>query len=94
MFKSRAKGLRNLKRFGEMCVETTKNNVQGKFSDKGTVCVFVGYAVNYADDVYRLLNPKIKSIIKSRNVVCLDKTMEPGSNQRMIQVLVMIQTMK
>jgi hypothetical protein len=64
MFISRAKGFMNIKRFGEMCVATTKNKVQGKLSNKGTVCVFVGYAVNHADDVYRLLNPKTKSIIK------------------------------
>jgi hypothetical protein len=35
--------------------------------------LFVGYAVNHADDVYMLLNPKTKSIIKSRDVVCLNK---------------------
>jgi hypothetical protein len=74
IFKNRAKGLMNLKRFGEMCVVTTKNKIQGKLSDKGTVCVFVGYAVNHADDVYRLLNPKTKSIIKSRDVVWLNKS--------------------
>jgi hypothetical protein len=73
MFKTRYKGIRNLKRFGEMCVATTKNKIQGKLSNKGTVCVFVGYAVNHTDDVYRLLNPKTKSIIKSRDVVWLNK---------------------
>jgi hypothetical protein len=52
-----------------MCVATTKNKIQGKFSNKGTVCVFVGYAVNHADDVYRLLNQKTKSIIESRDVL-------------------------
>jgi hypothetical protein len=61
MLKNKAKGLSNLKRFGEMCVATTKNKTQGKLSDKGTICVFVGYAVNHADDVYRLLNPKTKA---------------------------------
>jgi hypothetical protein len=60
IFKSRDKGLMTLKRFGEMCMATTKNKIQGKLSNKGTVCVFVGYAVNHADDVYRLLNPKTK----------------------------------
>jgi hypothetical protein len=70
MFKSRAKGLMNLKRFGEMCMVTTKNKIQGKLSNKGTVCVFVGFAINHADDVYRLLNPKTKSIIKSRIKRC------------------------
>jgi hypothetical protein len=29
MFEKRAKGLRNLKRFGKMCVVTTKNKTQG-----------------------------------------------------------------
>jgi hypothetical protein len=73
MFKNRAKGLMNLKRFGEMCVPTTKNKIQGKLNNKGTVCVFVGYAVNHSDDVYRLLNPKTKSIIKSTDVVWSNK---------------------
>jgi hypothetical protein len=74
MFKNRAKGLRNLKIFGEMCVLTTKNKIQEKFPDKGTVCVFVGYAVNHADDVYRLMNQKAKSIIKSSDGVWLNKS--------------------
>jgi hypothetical protein len=34
MFKNRVKGIRNLKRFGEMCVATTKNKIQGKLSNK------------------------------------------------------------
>jgi hypothetical protein len=68
MFKNKAKGLMNLKRFGEMCMVTTKNKIQG------TVCVFVGYAVNHADDVYRLLNSETKSIIISRDVVWLNKS--------------------
>jgi hypothetical protein len=74
MFKNRAKGLSNLRRFGEMCVATTKNKIQGKLSDIGTVYVSVGYPVNHAHDVYRLLNPKTKSIIKSRDVVWLNKS--------------------
>jgi hypothetical protein len=45
-------------------VGTTKNKIQGKLSDKGTVCVFVGCdTVSHADDVYRILNLKTKSII-------------------------------
>jgi hypothetical protein len=42
MFKKRAKGLKNLKIFGDMCMVTIKNKSQAKLSDKGTVCVFVG----------------------------------------------------
>jgi hypothetical protein len=74
MFKKKARRLRNLKRFGEMCMATTKNKIQGKLSNKGIVCVFVRYAVNHVNDVYRLLNTKIRSIIKSRDVVWLNKS--------------------
>jgi hypothetical protein len=77
-----------------MRLVTTKNKIQGKLSDKVTVCVFVGYAVNHADDVYRLLNPKTKSIIKSRDVVWLNKCYGAWIKSKMIQVLVMIQTVK
>jgi hypothetical protein len=52
MFKNRAKELRNLKTFGEMSVEITKSKIQGKLRDKDNVYVFVGYAVNHADDFY------------------------------------------
>jgi hypothetical protein len=53
---------------------TTKNEIQGKLSNKGIVCVLLGYVVNHADEVYRQLNPRTKSIIKSRDVVCLNKS--------------------
>jgi hypothetical protein len=63
MFKKKTKELRNHKRFGEMCVATTKNKIQTKLSNKGSVCVFAGFAVNHTDDAYRL-NSKTKNIIK------------------------------
>jgi hypothetical protein len=42
MFGAKFKKLRNLKRFGEIVVVTTTKKIQGKISDKGTVCMFVG----------------------------------------------------
>jgi hypothetical protein len=51
-----------------------KDKIQSKRSDKGKVCVFAGYDVNHADDVYRLLNLTSKHIIKSRDVVWLGKS--------------------
>ena len=51
MFHEKVRGLKRFKRFGEMCVATTKDKIQSKRSDKGTVCVFVGYAVNHTDNV-------------------------------------------
>jgi hypothetical protein len=58
IFNEEVKGLQKFRRFGEMCMVTTKAKIQSKLKDKGTVCIFVGYPVNHADDVYRLLNPK------------------------------------
>jgi hypothetical protein len=56
MLKETAKELRRLTKFGKICVATTKAKIQGKLSDRGTVCVFVGYPNNHANDVYRRLN--------------------------------------
>jgi hypothetical protein len=36
--------------------------------------VFIGYDINHADDVYRMLNTKTQSIIKSRVIVWLNKS--------------------
>jgi hypothetical protein len=90
MFYDKVKGLRRFKRFGEMCVTTPKEKLQSKISDKGTVCIFVGYAMSHADDVYRLLNPKTKRIMKLRDVVWLEKSMVNGLHQRQIQTLRMM----
>jgi hypothetical protein len=43
-------------------------------SDRGSVCVFVGYPSNHANDVYRLLNLKTNHVIKSRDVIWSNKT--------------------
>jgi hypothetical protein len=74
MFKEKAKELHNLCKFGEVCVVATKNMIQGKLSDRGSVCVFVGYPSNHANDVCRLLNLKTKHAIKSRDVIWSNKT--------------------
>jgi hypothetical protein len=72
--KGRGKELKSLKRFGEMCVVTTKAKIQGKQNDRGTVCVFVGYPKSHSSDVHRLLNPKTYQVINSRDIIWLDKT--------------------
>jgi hypothetical protein len=76
-----------------MCVATTKNKIQAKMNDEESVCVFVGYAVNHADDIYRLLNPT-RSLLGQEMSYGWIKVMGPGLNQRMTQVFVMIQTVK
>ena len=36
---------------------------QGKLRNRGTVCMFVGYSVDHAHDVYRMLNLETDHII-------------------------------
>jgi len=74
MFNSLLRRPRKLKTFGEMCVVTTKDKIQSKLTDKGTTCMFVGYANDHASDVYRFLNLKSGRIIKSRDVIWLGKS--------------------
>jgi hypothetical protein len=42
----------NLRSFGEMGVVTTKSDIQGKLTNRGTTCMFVGYSVNHSNDSY------------------------------------------
>jgi hypothetical protein len=85
MFKEKAKESNNLQKFGEVCVEATKSKIQEKLSDRGSVCVFVGYPSNHASDLYRLLNLNTYHAIKSRDVIWSNKLMENGLSQRIIQ---------
>ena len=62
-----------LKAFGEIGVVTTKDDIQGKLKNRGTYCMFVGYSVNHANDVYRMLNLETKGIINTRDVTWLGK---------------------
>jgi hypothetical protein len=63
-----------LRKFGEMCVITSKGKIQSKLADKGTTCMLVGYGVDHASDICRFLNPKTERIIKSRDVMLLGKS--------------------
>jgi hypothetical protein len=45
-----------LKMFGEVGVVTTKDKIQAKLTNRGTTCIFVGYAENHSKDVFRMLN--------------------------------------
>ena len=57
-----------LKAFGEIGVVTTKDDIQGKLKNRGTYCMLVGYSVNHASDVYRMLDLETKGIINTRDV--------------------------
>lgn len=52
----------SLRSFGEIGIETTKDKIQGKLKNRGTPCIFVGYSVHHAHDVYRMVNIETEMI--------------------------------
>jgi hypothetical protein len=63
----------SLRSFGEIGVVTTKANIQSKLENRGKPCMFVGYSVHHANDVYRMLNLDTKRIIQSRDIIWLNE---------------------
>jgi hypothetical protein len=63
----------SLRSFGEIVVITTKTNIQSKLKNRQTPCMFVGYSVHHANDVYRMLNLDTKMIIQSRDIIWLNE---------------------
>jgi hypothetical protein len=61
-----------LKSFGELGVVTTKDDIRGKLRNRGTFRTFVGYSVDHANDVYRMLNLDTKGIVHSRDIKWLN----------------------
>jgi hypothetical protein len=74
LFGSKPKLPSSFRIFGEIGVVTTKDNVQGKLKNRGTACIFMGYSVDHANDVYQMFNFNTKRIIHSRDVVWLGKS--------------------
>ena len=60
----------SLRTFGEMAVIAIHEGkkIRSKLDDRGKTCMFVGYADDHSEDVYRLLNIHTKRIIISRDV--------------------------
>jgi hypothetical protein len=48
--------------FGEISVITMTYETQGKLKNRGLTCMFVGYSVDHANDVDRMLNLNSKRI--------------------------------
>jgi hypothetical protein len=71
-----------LRSFGEIGVVTTKNDIQGKLTNRGTPCMFMGYSINHAHDVYRMLNIETKNIINSRDIIWMNKVYKDWKDQK------------
>jgi hypothetical protein len=68
MFGSMPKLPECLRLFGEIGVITTKKDIQGKLQNCGSCCMFVGYSVDHANKVNRMLNLETNYIINLRDI--------------------------
>jgi hypothetical protein len=75
----------SLKSFGEIGVVTNKANFQSKLKNRGTPCMFVGYSVHHANDVYRMLNLDNKRIIHSRDIILLNESYHDWIERKLLQ---------
>jgi hypothetical protein len=82
LFVSKPKLPERLRSFGEIGVITTKSDIQGKLSNRGTPCMFMGYSINHAHDVYRMLNIETKKVINSRDIIWLNKVYKDWQIQK------------
>ena len=67
------KWTRALRTWGEAGVVKLKSSTSPKMANKGLTCVFVGYAIDHAEGVYRMWNPTTGRIHVSRDVVWLKR---------------------
>jgi hypothetical protein len=63
----------SLRSFGKIGVVMTKNDIQRKLTNRGTPCIFMGYSVNHAHDVYTNLNMDTKKVINSQDIVWMNQ---------------------
>ena len=53
---------------GRVGYVTIRNTMKGKFKEKSTAMVMIGYAEHHARDVYRMYNPISQKVIETRDV--------------------------
>jgi hypothetical protein len=85
LFSCKPKLPTSLKFFGEIGVVITKTNIQSKLKNRGTSCMFVGYSVNHANDIYRMLNLDTKRIIQSRDIIWLNEAYHDWFDRKVSQ---------
>ncbi len=71
-FGKEAPFVRHLNTFGKVGVVLNHaQKIKGKLKDRGRHCIFLGYAVNHAGDVYRMLKLATNKILVSRDIIWL-----------------------
>ena len=82
MYDEQSKLFWKFRTFGEMAIVTKTENIQNKLNNKGIIAMFVGYASNHANDVYRMYNIETKGIITTRDVRWLNKNYHEWKNEK------------
>jgi len=73
LFGEECKFARCLHTFGEVGIVHIGETIQSKLEDRGTTCIFVGYAPNHAANTYRMLNVQTRHVWVSRDVKWMKK---------------------
>jgi hypothetical protein len=82
LFGSKPRLPETLRSFGEVGVVTTKKDIQGKLTNRGILCIFMGYSINHVHDVYRMLNIETKKIINSRDIIWMNTFYKNWKDQK------------
>jgi len=59
---------KGLKTFGEVRIVHDAQEIQSKLADRGSICIFVGYATSHASKTYRMFNMNSKQVWISRDI--------------------------
>jgi hypothetical protein len=67
---------KHLKTFGEIGIVTIHDNkrLRSKFDSRGKPCIFVSYPKDTTGDVYRMLSLQTRRVLKSKNIIWLNKS--------------------
>ena len=63
-----AKYQNNLRQFDEIGIIKNGDKIVGKLTNKGDICMMLGYATDSAPRTYQLMKLSTQKVVKSRNV--------------------------
>jgi len=81
LFGEECKFARCLHTFGEVGIVHIGETIQSKLEDRGTTCLFVGYAPNHAANTYRMLNVQARHVWVSRDVKWMKQVYGDSKNK-------------
>lgn len=71
----------HLREWGVAGIVAIRDIKRSKLTNKGKLCMFVGYSPQHAGDCYRMFDPETKRIHISRDITWLNRLMYPQPGQ-------------